>query len=738
MSPEQAEMTSLDIDTRRDVYALGVLLYELLTGKTPFDAKELLAAGLDEMRRTIREQEPVRPSTRLRTMLDADQSTTAQHRGIEAPKLIHLLSGDLDWIVMKCLEKDRAHRYETANGLARDIERHLNHEPVTARPPSTAYRVQKFVRRNKVMVTASAAVAAALVLGTVVSTWQAVRARSQRMRAESNEKKAVNAMSLAQASELLARQHAYAADMKIADTAWREKNLGQALSALRRQIPGPGEADLRGIEWRYLWHKCQSQQSKIFKHEAEVTCAELSPDGRWLATVSAGAFWVWDTARNGERQALSSGAPPDTGLFTLGEHLAFDPQGRFLATAKRSEVLIWNITDWRELQRLPATNASLCFSGDGTKLATFGEEGIQVWNAATWEPLVKPGEIKPKTEGARLFTDADCRRIALNRDGSLLAESWQKGWRRESSAEGEVALWQVPQRQPLFKCSEVRDAVSLAFSDDDQWLAACTLGPPGMVWLWSVAEGKLVAQWRASQRLGRALAFAPGGKRLATAGLDQAICLWETGATNRPPELLPGHLNEVFSLRFAVDGRLVSASNDKTVRLWNIEPGRSSPPAFSLPEGRLISAPPADANRMVTVNLTNLTFEQWDMERGQRLRQTRIQGADAILHHGVLSNGQPLTNGLVKSTYVADIKNIPLGVGRMRFLGHPAGSRAWDLCATMGDGRVYAWNLQSGELVYSNKLASRLTGAWPAADHKRLILLEELEGSFSSYDLQTR
>ena len=154
MSPEQAEMTSLDIDTRSDMYALGVLLYELLTGKTPFDAKTLLAAGLDEMRRIIREQEPVRPSTRLGTMVEGELTTTAQRRQTEPPKLIHLVRGDLDWIVMKCLEKDRTRRYETANGLAQDIERHLEHEPVVARPPSTAYRVQKFVRRNKLAVRA--------------------------------------------------------------------------------------------------------------------------------------------------------------------------------------------------------------------------------------------------------------------------------------------------------------------------------------------------------------------------------------------------------------------------------------------------------------------------------------------------------------------------------------------------------------------------------------------------------
>jgi eukaryotic-like serine/threonine-protein kinase len=237
MSPEQAELNSLDVDTRSDIYSLGVLLYELLTDRTPFDSKKLMQSGLEEMRRTLREKEPQRPSNLVTTLQMEELTATALRRHVEPLKLISLLKGDLDWIVMKTLEKDRSRRYETANGLAMDIQRYLNNEPIVARPPSKVYRLQKLVRRNKVVFASAAAVTAALVIGLGTSTWLFFKERESRQAAErgrANEtllrQQAETRATIAQAAVLVGQNRFEEADRLVAGISFPETVLeGEAV-----------------------------------------------------------------------------------------------------------------------------------------------------------------------------------------------------------------------------------------------------------------------------------------------------------------------------------------------------------------------------------------------------------------------------------------------------------------------------------------------------------------------------
>jgi tetratricopeptide (TPR) repeat protein len=191
MSPEQAAMTSVDVDTRTDVYSLGVLLYELLIGSTPFDTGPLLKAGLDEIRRVIREQEPLRPSTRLSKLTNEDLTSIAKRRGSEPPRLIRAVCGHLDWIAMKALEKDRTRRYETANGLALDVRRFLANEPISARPPSKLYKLQKIVLRNKFLFVGIAGIAVLLVVSLIIVSAALARERQALRKSQTEEAKSV-------------------------------------------------------------------------------------------------------------------------------------------------------------------------------------------------------------------------------------------------------------------------------------------------------------------------------------------------------------------------------------------------------------------------------------------------------------------------------------------------------------------------------------------------------------------
>ena len=246
MSPEQAELNQLDVDTRSDIYSLGVLLYELLTGTTPLERKRLCAAAFDEMLRMIREEDPPKPSTRLSTTNEG--ASIAANRGLEPKKLSGLVRGELDWIVMKALEKNRSRRYETANGLAMDISRYLADEAVQACPPSATYRFRKFARRNRVALTTAVLVSAALVLGTVVSTWQAIRAEAARVAEAEQRKVAESARTAEVAQRTIAEEQRNEAERQRAQA---DANFEQARKAVDDYFNTVSESkllDVPGLE----------------------------------------------------------------------------------------------------------------------------------------------------------------------------------------------------------------------------------------------------------------------------------------------------------------------------------------------------------------------------------------------------------------------------------------------------------------------------------------------------------
>jgi hypothetical protein len=473
MSPEQAEMSGLDIDTRSDIYSLGVLLYELLAGSTPFDANELMSQGIDAMRKAIREKEPVRPSTRLATLNREELTTTARRRSSDAPRLIHLIKGDLDWIVMKCLEKDRTRRYETTNGLASDLKRHLDNEPVIACPPSNLYRFQKMIRRNKLMFAASTLVAAALIAGIGVSSWQAIEARKarnaekdQRLAALMERDKAQMAQrdaERAQQSEKQERLEAekreaekdrllYMANMSLAQQAWDQGDIAW-LRQLLEETHGSSD---RGFEW-YYWQKQSHLSLKTLRgHLQNVGLVAFTPDGQRIVTGSADdTVKVWDAATG--RNLVTLNELDETNMFhgNRVNSMALSPDGQKIITGSTLINLspsfsmefvakVWDVASGRELMVLKGHKASIAdvaFFPDGMRILTGSPDGkVKVWETSSGRELLTLRENHGGILSVAFSPDGH-RIITVNSDGTV------KLW--ESARPDEVVKWQAEEPSSL-------------------------------------------------------------------------------------------------------------------------------------------------------------------------------------------------------------------------------------------------------------------------------------------------
>lgn len=605
MSPEQAELSGLDVDTRSDIYSLGVLLYELLTGGTPLDRDTLAKAALDEVRRMIRESEPPKPSTRLQTLGDK-LTEVATCRHTEPPRLVHFLRGDLDWIVMKCLEKDRRRRYETPSGLVMDVQRHLDNEPVVARPPSQLYRLRKLIRRNKLVFAAGSAVAGALITGLVVSTWQFLE-----------KSRAYQWVREAEQEQSRLRQHAerllYASDMNLAFQAIHRGDLGEAYRRVLEHWPQAHQPDLRGWEWRYLWQQCQGEQRLILgKHTGGAGAVAFSADGRFLASGSRfgdGQVTVWD---------LSS-AEPAICVTNGGDilALAFSPEGDQLAVGSDRGVRLWNTTTWRPKDVIVINDSvaaeALCFSPDGRHLVGANSDGFGVCQLDATPPVFD--RIGSGTGWWSIGQHA----CAISSDGRFFVHA-RNGFAavlvRDLDTRGHRWRW----------TSKTRSVRTLALSPDDKWLAIALHEGRVRVHGFHGPEG-LGGDPTESHTLDTtevfAMAFSPDGKLLAVGGVNGRIELWNTDTWGKR-QTLKGHHLWITDIAFSPDTNavvLASSSADGTVRLWSTSP-KERDDLKVWPDNTVTLS--VDPTWKTALYVWNTTYALKDIQTGERFAKHRL------------------------------------------------------------------------------------------------------------------
>ncbi|HKB03739.1 MAG TPA: protein kinase [Gemmataceae bacterium] len=611
MAPEQAGFSALDVDTRADVYSLGVILYELLTGLRPFEGSRLRKAAIDELFRILREEEPPRPSTKLST--DASLPSAAAVRRTDPKRLAALMRGELDWIVMKCLEKDRSRRYETVGALARDVERYLADEPVEARPPSAGYRARKFVRRNRSRVIAAALVLLVLVAGVIGTTAGLIEARGQRDAARRAEQQAdadrALALSAARRAEdeggraRLAEEEQAKARKQVEAALLRSDGLRLGSEAVIARATDPGLSLLLALEGvRRFPHRLT--YSALYDAAAElrerrtlatglhdVRGLRLSPDGTQAlvfgSNQSDGAATVMDLA-TGKRLASWHGFGSRT------EDTAWSPDGSRAVSKLNSEVTVvftdgqkpehatftervayvWDARTGRDLAHLRGHEdkiASVQFSPDGRKILTASWDGTaRLWDAVSGKQLHVLRAHTNALLSARFSPDG--KRVL-----TVSSQYLQSHYRDRDPDTGKTRYDKLPNPDPGLTTRPYR---AQSWSSGSSFTTAARADHPlARLWDAETGEEKAALVLESDQAARRApwsierphsAAFSPDGTKVAIGFDNDLAAVWDaTGG--EPRAVFRGHRGRTMAVAFDPYGtELVTAGDNGAIVLWDL------------------------------------------------------------------------------------------------------------------------------------------------------------------------
>jgi len=648
MSPEQAEMSGRDVDTRSDVYSLGVMLYELLTGGTPFDRERVRELAYDELRRMVREDDPPRPSDRIST-LGAAATVISGQRQTDPARLSQLLRRDLDWIVMKAIQKDRTQRYQTASDFERDIERYLADEPIEARPPTLADRAAKWARRHRPLVWSAVVLLALGTIGSTISTLLiagAYEEKNQQLTAtEKAEKLAKEQEGLAKKQAALAREqqqlaiaqekqatqqrdaaqrNLYLADMRMAIQDWKAGQTVRLLETLDSHLPQPGQADLRGWEWYYLLSLCHGDLLTLRGHEGWVVQVAWSPNGEQLASINNDqtinisndrTIKIWDTKTGREIRTLKGHADAVTSVV-------WSPDGRVLASGSAdTTVRLWDAATGRIVGTLRNSTSirGVAWSPDGSLLGTISDDQtVGIWDMA------KRQKVRSLPVGVRrwLKWNPDSRRLAVG-------------------SNDDIAIWDATTGEKIRTLRGRMPNSSGAWSPDGRRLAsgAFDARPDGSfeAIIWDVTTGEEVLPLKGLGGSVFDMAWSPDGRQLATTSMTTVTI--SDAATGVEIRTFRGHTEAVWAVAWSPDGkRLASGSQDGTIRIWDAarDPDarilRSEHAIFAVawsPDGRNLATSGVPAN--VTADFAQLwspdernlatsggeTVAVWDMATGK-------------------------------------------------------------------------------------------------------------------------